>query len=156
MTLLRLILMVSLLGSQAAVSAQPPHSTPNFSGRWFIDKATVKASATRPFWTACGWDCTIAHTAAGLTVTPATGTVKTFAIGGPPVTSTIEGFGQVTVQKTSARWDQQRLVINVLTGTGDEFTSTTELALNAGRLVVTTTRGDKRGGGRDTAIYTRK
>lgn len=147
MTLLSLMLMFSLIGGQ---------STPDFSGRWFIDKSTVKPSATRPYWPGCGWDCTIVHTATGLTVTPTTGTARTFAIGGKPVTTTIEGFGQVTTQTTSARWEQQRLVITVITGIGGEFTATTQLALDAGHLVVTTTRGGGRGGGRETATYMRK
>jgi len=147
MTLLRLILLVSLIGSQ---------STPNFGGRWFIDKATMKPTAMRPYWPVCGWDCTIAHTAAGLTVTPTMGTARAFVIGGTPVTTTIEGFGQVTTQTTSTRWEQQQLVITVMTGTGDEFTSTTRLSLDGTRLVVTTTRGGGRGGGQETAIYLKK
>jgi len=94
MTVLGLILMVSLIGGQSA---------PNFGGRWFVDKATVKVSSTRPYWPACGWDCTISHTATELTVTPATGTVKRFSIGGPPATNTIEGFGPSSQRGSSPR-----------------------------------------------------
>lgn len=156
MTVLRLVGVLALVCSVAALSAQSPSSTLNFSGHWFVDKATIKPSAIRPYWPVCGWECTIAQSATVLTVTPTTGAVKTFAIGGKPVATTIEGFGQVTTQTTSARWEQQRLVITVITGTGDEFTSTTRLALDAGHLVVTTTFAGGRGGGREIAIYTKK
>jgi hypothetical protein len=47
-------------------------------------------------------------------------------------------------------------VITVMTGTGDEFTSTTRLSLDGTRLVVTTTRGGGRGGGQETALYLKK
>jgi hypothetical protein len=147
MSVLHLVLMLFLVGGQ---------STPDFSGHWFINKATLKPSPTRPYWPVCGWDCTIAHTAAGLTVTPTTGTSRTFVIGGTPVTTTIEGFGQATTQTTSTRWEQQRLVVTVMTGTGDEFSSTTQLSIDGTRLVVTTTRGGRRGGGQETATYTKK
>jgi len=148
MNVLHLVLMLFVVGGQ---------STPDFSGRWFINKATLKPSPVRPFWPACGWTCTITHTAAGLTVTPETGTPRTFAIGGKPVTTTIEGFGQATTQTTSVRWEQHQLVITVVTGNGNEFTATTRLALDAGRLVVTTSRnGGGRGNGQESATYTRK
>jgi len=156
MTALRLIVVLVLVGGVVALPAQSPSPAPNFSGHWFIDKATIEPSAMRPVWVVCGWDCVMTHTAAELTVTPATGAVKTFATGGNPVTTTIEGFGQVTTQTTSARWEQQRLVITVITGASDEFTSTTRLAFDAGRLVVTTTRVGGRGSQETVASYMRK
>lgn len=148
MSVLPLVLMLSLIGVQ---------SPPNYSGRWFIDKAAMQPSQARPFWPMCGWECTITQSAVSLTVAPETGPRRTILIAEKPVTTAIEGFGQVTTQTISARWDGQQLVVTVVTGRGDDFTATTRLALSGGRLVVTTTRSaNGRGGVQESASYTRK